>query len=164
MRLTAALKLQANRTRRVEGALVAPTLNIAAVAACETCSRTLSSLVPAARGTLPTVSDSPPNVSHTSHTPTNTHSSSRSVSLPVPLGAQLPRRTTMDIDDLLAEVAVDSTPQESRDLQDLTRAWVAERTAPEILNWPEELMDRVLDRIRRQVCWACCSSGCCEEG
>lgn len=58
----------------------------------------------------------------------------------------------MDIDDLLAEVAVDSTPQESRDLQELTRAWVAERTAPEILTWPEELMDRVLERIRRQVC------------
>lgn len=60
----------------------------------------------------------------------------------------------MDIDDLIAEVAVDSTPQESSDLHDLTRAWVAERTAPEILNWPEELMDRVLERIRRQVC--CC--------
>jgi hypothetical protein len=58
----------------------------------------------------------------------------------------------MDIDDLLAEVAVDATPQESRDLQELTRAWVAERTAPEILNWPEELMERVLERIRRQVC------------
>ena len=57
----------------------------------------------------------------------------------------------MDIDDLLAEVAVESTPQESRDLQELTRAWVAERTAPEILNWPEELMERVLERIRRQV-------------
>jgi GINS complex subunit 4 len=57
----------------------------------------------------------------------------------------------MDIDDLLAEVAVDSTPQESRDLQELTRAWVAERTAPEILTWPEELMDRVLERIRRQI-------------
>ncbi|KAL1609761.1 GINS complex subunit [Nothophoma quercina] len=57
----------------------------------------------------------------------------------------------MDIDDLLAEVAVDSTPQQSRDLQELTRAWVAERTAPEILNWPEELMERVLERIRRQI-------------
>lgn len=62
------------------------------------------------------------------------------------------RSTTMDIDDLLAEVEIDSTPQESKDLQELTRAWIAERTAPEILSWPEELMDRVLDRIRRQVC------------
>jgi hypothetical protein len=59
----------------------------------------------------------------------------------------------MDIDDLLAEVAGDATPLESRDLQELTRAWVAERTAPEILGWPEELMERVLERIRRQVCW-----------
>ena len=62
----------------------------------------------------------------------------------------------MDIDDLLAEVEADSTPQESRDLQELTRAWVAERTAPEILNWPEELMERVLERIRRQVCRSYC--------
>lgn len=60
---------------------------------------------------------------------------------------------TMNIDDLLAEVAVDSTPQETRDLQELTRCWVAERVAPEILPWPSDLMDRVQSRIRRQVCW-----------
>jgi GINS complex subunit 4 len=57
----------------------------------------------------------------------------------------------MDIDDLLAEVAVDSTPRETRDLQELTRCWVAERVAPEILPWPSDLMNRVLDRISRQV-------------
>ncbi|OAL01431.1 GINS complex, Sld5 component [Phaeosphaeriaceae sp. SRC1lsM3a] len=57
----------------------------------------------------------------------------------------------MDIDDLLAEVAVDTTPQETRDLQDLTRCWVAERVAPEILPWPSDLMDRVSARIRRQI-------------
>ncbi|KAF1942508.1 GINS complex, Sld5 component [Clathrospora elynae] len=57
----------------------------------------------------------------------------------------------MDIDDLLAEVAVDSTPPETRDLQELTRCWVAERVAPEILPWPSDLMDRVLERIRRQI-------------
>ncbi|KAL1597134.1 GINS complex subunit [Paraconiothyrium brasiliense] len=57
----------------------------------------------------------------------------------------------MDIDDLLAEVAVDTTPQETRDLQALTRSWVAERVAPEILPWPAELMERVLERIRRQI-------------
>ncbi|KAL5120767.1 GINS complex subunit [Pleosporales sp. CAS-2024a] len=57
----------------------------------------------------------------------------------------------MDIEDLLAEVAVDSTPRETRDLQELTRYWVAERVAPEILPWPSDLMDRVLDRIRRQI-------------
>ncbi|KAF1916233.1 hypothetical protein BDU57DRAFT_224043 [Ampelomyces quisqualis] len=57
----------------------------------------------------------------------------------------------MDIDDLLAEVAVDSTSRETRDLQELTRCWVAERVAPEILPWPSQLMDRVLERIRRQI-------------
>jgi GINS complex subunit 4 len=57
----------------------------------------------------------------------------------------------MDIDDLLAEVAVDSVPQETRDLQELTRSWVAERVAPEILPWPSDLMERVLGRIGRQV-------------
>ncbi|KAF1979840.1 GINS complex, Sld5 component [Bimuria novae-zelandiae CBS 107.79] len=57
----------------------------------------------------------------------------------------------MDIDDLLAEVSVDSISQETRDLQELTRSWVAERVAPEILPWPSDLMERVLDRIRRQI-------------
>ena len=61
------------------------------------------------------------------------------------------KKGVMDIDDLLAEVGGDATPQESRDLQELTRAWVAERTAPEILSWPEELMGRVLGRVGRQV-------------
>lgn len=56
----------------------------------------------------------------------------------------------MDIDDLLAEVSVESTPQETRDLQELTRCWVAERVAPELLPWPSELIERVLDRIRKQ--------------
>lgn len=57
----------------------------------------------------------------------------------------------MDIDDILAELDSDPTPQETRDLQDLTRAWVAERAAPELLPWPESLMERMTDRIRRQV-------------
>lgn len=58
----------------------------------------------------------------------------------------------MDIDDLLAEVSADAVPQEQHDLQELSRAWVAERVAPELLAWPEELMGRVLGRIGRQVC------------
>lgn len=58
----------------------------------------------------------------------------------------------MDIDDLLAEVSADAVPQETRDLQELTRAWVAERVAPELLPWPESLMERVLGRIEKQVC------------
>ena len=57
----------------------------------------------------------------------------------------------MDIDDILAEVDHDGLPEETRDLQELTRAWVTERSAPEILPWPTSLMERVLDRIRRQV-------------
>ena len=57
----------------------------------------------------------------------------------------------MDIDDILAEVDDSAVPQETRDLQELTRAWVNERSAPELLPWPAELMDRVLERIRQQV-------------
>ena len=57
----------------------------------------------------------------------------------------------MDIDDILAEVDRESVPQETRDLQELTRAWVGERAAPELLPWPHSLMERMMDRIRRQV-------------
>ena len=57
----------------------------------------------------------------------------------------------MDIDDILADVSAAAEPQESRDLQQLTRAWVAERVAPEVLPWPAGLMDRIEGRIRRQV-------------
>ena len=57
----------------------------------------------------------------------------------------------MDIDDILAEVDDRTIPQETRDLQELTRTWVNERSAPELLPWPAELMDRVLERIRQQV-------------
>ncbi|KAF2115513.1 hypothetical protein BDV96DRAFT_492768 [Lophiotrema nucula] len=57
----------------------------------------------------------------------------------------------MDIDDILAEVTADAIPQEQKDLQQLTRSWVAERVAPELLAWPEELMERVLERIRKQI-------------
>ena len=58
----------------------------------------------------------------------------------------------MDIDDILAEVDSHAIPRETRDLQELTRAWVTERSAPEILPWPDALMERILERIRRQVC------------
>ena len=57
----------------------------------------------------------------------------------------------MDIDDILADVSRAAEPQESRDLQELTRAWVAERVAPEVLPYPVELIERVMERIRRQV-------------
>ena len=41
----------------------------------------------------------------------------------------------MDIDDILRQVdpAGDGIPQGTRDLQALTRRWVAERSAPELL-------------------------------
>ena len=65
----------------------------------------------------------------------------------------------MDIDDILADVSREAEPQESRDLQELTRAWVAERVAPEILPYPDALMERVLERIKRQVQFFCVNLG-----
>lgn len=46
----------------------------------------------------------------------------------------------MDIDDILREVdpASHSVPQAKHDLQDLTRAWVAERSAPELLPYADD--------------------------
>jgi len=43
----------------------------------------------------------------------------------------------MDIDDILREVdpTSNSIPAATRDLQALTRAWVAERSAPELLEF-----------------------------
>ncbi|KAF6233036.1 hypothetical protein HO173_008792 [Letharia columbiana] len=57
----------------------------------------------------------------------------------------------MDIDDILAEVDSHAVPPATRDLQELTRAWVTERSAPEILPWPDMLMERILERLRRQI-------------
>lgn len=57
----------------------------------------------------------------------------------------------MDIDDILAEVSGESPPSETRDLQELTRTWVTERSAPELLPWPSALMERVLGRIHQQI-------------
>ena len=58
----------------------------------------------------------------------------------------------MDIDDILANLGPSPLiPPETKDLQALTRAWVTERCAPEILPWPESLIERVLDRINAQV-------------
>ncbi|KAI4254683.1 MAG: hypothetical protein LQ352_002957 [Teloschistes flavicans] len=57
----------------------------------------------------------------------------------------------MDIDDILAEVSGDELSLETRDLQELTRAWVTERSAPELLPWPSALMERMMDRIHQQV-------------
>lgn len=56
-----------------------------------------------------------------------------------------------DISDILASVSRPSVPQSTLDLQALTRAWVNERTSPELLPYPAELVDRVMDRVKRQV-------------
>ncbi|KAK7744972.1 GINS complex subunit [Cytospora paraplurivora] len=60
----------------------------------------------------------------------------------------------MDIDDILREVdpVTKSIPSETRDLQALTRAWVAERCAPELLEWPANgLFERFNERIKAQI-------------
>ncbi|UNI14787.1 GINS complex subunit [Purpureocillium takamizusanense] len=60
----------------------------------------------------------------------------------------------MDIDDILRQVdpASDGIPQGTRDLQALTRRWVAERSAPELLQWPSDgLFERVSQRIKDQI-------------
>lgn len=70
----------------------------------------------------------------------------------------------MEIDDILADVdqsfaaqtrgagaGVGDAASAAADLQELTRRWVAERVAPEVLPWPDALMERVMDRVRAQV-------------
>lgn len=59
----------------------------------------------------------------------------------------------MDIDDILAGVAVDhdAIPQGTLNLQALTRTWVTERVSPELMPYPDGLMERTMERIRRQV-------------
>jgi GINS complex subunit 4 len=57
----------------------------------------------------------------------------------------------MDIDDIIAELDRDVGNREEDDLRELTRLWVAERGAPELMPWPESLIKRVTDRIARQV-------------
>ena len=59
--------------------------------------------------------------------------------------------SSMNIDDILAGTDSYAIPRETLDLQELTRVWVTERSAPEILPWPDTLMERVLDRVRKQV-------------
>ncbi|KAI9904894.1 hypothetical protein N3K66_001423 [Trichothecium roseum] len=60
----------------------------------------------------------------------------------------------MDIDDILREVdpSAGTVPFETQDLQALTRLWVAERSAPELLDWPAGgLFERVNGRIKSQI-------------
>ncbi|KAG2417392.1 hypothetical protein HFD88_008611 [Aspergillus terreus] len=60
----------------------------------------------------------------------------------------------MDIDDILASVDrgdVSSPESAAFDHQLLTRFWVAERGVSELLPWPAPLMERVMNRVRRQI-------------
>jgi GINS complex subunit 4 len=63
----------------------------------------------------------------------------------------------MDIDDILASVDrattnhLSSPESVTLDHQHLTRLWVAERAVSELLPWPAELMDRMMERVRKQV-------------
>ena len=58
----------------------------------------------------------------------------------------------MDIDDILDSVSTPiQIPQQTLDHHALVRQWIAERSAPELLPWDESLMDRVMERIRKQV-------------
>lgn len=56
-----------------------------------------------------------------------------------------------DIQDILNSVSAPEIPQRTLDLQALTRAWVNERTSPELLPYPANLVERVMDRIQKQV-------------
>lgn len=49
----------------------------------------------------------------------------------------------MDISDLLHSVSGPTPSLHAEDLQALTRVWVNERSAPEVLPWPGALMERV---------------------
>ncbi|EEH47583.1 uncharacterized protein PADG_03667 [Paracoccidioides brasiliensis Pb18] len=60
----------------------------------------------------------------------------------------------MDIDDILASIDRPgfSSPEATvLDAQQLTRFWVSERGVPELLPWPGPLMERVMERVRRQI-------------
>ena len=56
-----------------------------------------------------------------------------------------------DIQDILNSVSAPEVPQRTLDLQALTRAWVNERTSPELLPYPTNLVERVMDWIKKQV-------------
>jgi GINS complex subunit 4 len=58
----------------------------------------------------------------------------------------------MDIDDILHEFDAGSAAADSSaDIANLTTAWIAERSAPEILPFQKALLERLTDRIRQQI-------------
>lgn len=56
-----------------------------------------------------------------------------------------------DIEDILNSVSRPAISDRKLDLQALTRAWVNERTCQELLPYPSNLVERVMDRLKRQV-------------
>ncbi|KAI1908791.1 GINS complex subunit [Ophidiomyces ophidiicola] len=59
-----------------------------------------------------------------------------------------------DIDDILNSVSrddIDLPEFTALDYQQLTRFWVAERAAPDLLPWPGPLMERVMERVKKQI-------------
>lgn len=64
----------------------------------------------------------------------------------------------MNFDDILkdfekgSEIQKQSTEQDrANDLAKLTQTWVKERTIPELLPYESELLDRMLERVRKQI-------------
>lgn len=64
----------------------------------------------------------------------------------------------VDFDDILREFERDARPNEANqtklkeeDLQELTQAWISERMSPELLEYKDSLIERMLSRIREQV-------------
>ncbi|KAN0068234.1 hypothetical protein V8E54_013804 [Elaphomyces granulatus] len=56
-----------------------------------------------------------------------------------------------DIDDILASVDPENSSDTELDHQQLTRFWVAERAVSDLLPWPGPLMDRLMERVRKQI-------------
>ncbi|CCH43448.1 DNA replication complex GINS protein [Wickerhamomyces ciferrii] len=61
-------------------------------------------------------------------------------------------------DDILRDFERDSRPNEANitklkedDIQELTQAWISERMSPELLDYKDSLIERLLSRIREQV-------------
>lgn len=57
----------------------------------------------------------------------------------------------MDISDILASVSAPSISHKTLDLQALTRAWINERSSPELLPYPEDLIERSTQGVKSQV-------------
>lgn len=56
-----------------------------------------------------------------------------------------------DISDILASVSAPSIPQKTLDLQSLTRAWINERSGPDLLPYPTDLIERCTQRVKSQI-------------